>query len=302
MSNIEIVMDDKTHLLQVRRLWEEIFSEDAASYLDFYFTYVYPENSLVLAKDNGSIIGMIHMNPYQLENSMIYYIVGVATMPEYRGQGIMRKMMDFGIAYAKEKNIKELILLPVDERFYGSFGFEFVSRQYNTHLLTPHNTYASEKETFVDQLSNNLYKDIKTSSMFTEAMNALKRLQENKYLPYEAIWNIKYLESLYAEMMSENGKIISVDGHIVLYYLEDVLEIRTVFYHPTNSLDSLKKWLIKTAQNKTIILHEVNQRKISNLFTYHQQNVYDQRPYMMLRSDRDVKDDSTQENYFNEVV
>lgn len=306
MSNIEIVIDDKSHLVQVRRLWEFIFSDDASSYLDFYFKHVYPNNIVVLAMDEMQVIGMIHMNPYELADTMIYYIVGVATLPEYRGKGIMKKMMEFAITFAKEKQIDELILLPVDERFYRSFGFDFVSYQYNTHILEPTKVYGFHKATdgssIIEEHVGYHPIEINTFPEFVDAMNSLKASQGNKYLPYEAIWNVKYLENLFVEMNSEKGKIIEINGHIVLFYLEDFLEVRSVFYHPTNSIVPIKNWLIHTAGNRTIILHEVNQRVISNLFPYHQQNIYDKRPYMMLRSSKSNKNSMSQDIFFNEVV
>lgn len=302
MSNISIILDDKKNIKSVRKLWEQIFYEDSSSYLDFYFSHVYDKNIVVLAKDQESVIGMIHLNPYELEDASLYYIVGVATLPEYRGQGIMRKMMEFAIQYADEKKIRNIMLLPVDERFYTSFGFEFVSKQYNTQILRPSQTYG-------DTIKGKKYlpplyvtDELNALEDFIFRMKELKMQQGNVYLPYEPVWNLKYLTNLFLEMKSEGGKIISVDGHLVLFYEEDVVEVRTIFFHPQQPIDRIKDWLIDVAKNRTIILHEVNHTKISNLFSYHQQNTYDMRPYMMILNDATHPFRQHQDNFFNEVV
>jgi predicted acetyltransferase len=276
-DDIRVFVDPKNNLAEVRELWELVFSEDAPNYLDFYFEQVYKKNVVILAVRNNRIIGMLHMNPYNLVEEKTYYIVGVATHPSYRGQGIMRKMMEFAIDYANAAGVKELILLPVDERFYTPFGFRFVSKQYTTHLHL--NLYAKElnkealpKVQFIDD-----------PATFLKEMNHLKSIQGGltSYQKFEPLWTEDYLTQLFYEMKSEFGKIVQIEGHILLYYEDALIEIRTLFTNPTSTLIPVKNWLLHIASQKDLILHEVNQPSLSSLFTYHQSNTYDIRPYMM---------------------
>lgn len=303
MGDIKILIDLKDDSSQIRGLWELIFSEDTSDYLDFYFDHVYKNNIVIVARENENIIGMLHMNPYELKENKTYYIVGVATLPEFRGKGIMRKMMEFAIEIAKAEHISKLILLPVDERYYAPFGFRFVSNQYNTLL------HSSLYHQHVIESDMPIAHSIQSFHEFNDAMIELKKMQGGieSYKEMEVLWTDQYIEQLYDEMKSEGGKISSVDEHIVLFYDEEIVEVRTIYINPHKSLDGLKKWLILYAKGRDIHLHEVNERVLSQYFSYHQSNIYDFRPYMMILStsgaETSVNGVEHQEAcYFNEVV
>ena len=122
---------------EIRALWQEAF-EDPEVFADFYFSEIYSENDLVVARKNdrlnGEIIGMMHLNPYNAQVNgkieQIYYIVGVATKKSYRRQGVMRKMMEAAIAYMKEKAMPFTFLMPEKEEYYKGFGFYKVQQTY----------------------------------------------------------------------------------------------------------------------------------------------------------------------------
>lgn len=273
--------------IQIRELWTLIFPEDSKEYLDFYFDTVMHRNTVLIIKAEESIIGMLHLNPYcvnGLEDG-IYYIVGVATHPDHRRKGIMRKMLDFAKGYAYEEG-KNLLLLPEDERYYKPFGYEFVSMQYNTTIKS--NEYKS------------MINDEKVVANICNQEDFINWFADHNYNEkhLEAIHSESYLKSLYKELTCEGGRISNIDGHLVLYYLEDVLEIRKIYYSDINSLENLISELLCIAENKDIVIHEVNERIISKCFSYSRKNNYDYRPYMM----KLMKNNESMSVYFDEVV
>jgi len=297
-AKLEVIIsiDDKHNMQEVRNLWEIVFFEDSARYLDFYFQYVYSQNVVVLAKIDEILVGMLHMNPYELVGAKTYYIVGVATHPDYRGHGIMRKMMEFSIGFAKSEGINDLILLPVDERFYTSFGFKFVSKQYNTHIQSSiyqrtYNQQESEAYRRHQRADLNekipMVESVLTCDSFIQRMVSLKEREGGiaSYKPFEPLQTESYLRQLYYEMLSEAGKIAAVDGHIILYYDEEIVEVRVVFVDSNSAIGNLVDWILSIANKREVIFHEINTPLIAQHFTYHQQNTYDVRPYMMVLSD-----------------
>mgnify|MGYP000224675495 CR=1 FL=1 len=67
----------------VRSLYEEVFSEDSTSFVDYYFTEKTKDNVIYVLEEEGAVRSMLHLNPYQIKVNGIektaHYIVAVAT-------------------------------------------------------------------------------------------------------------------------------------------------------------------------------------------------------------------------------
>ena len=51
---------------ETRRLYEEVFPEDSASFVDYYYTEKTKDNTIYAAEEDGAIQAMLHLNPYTL--------------------------------------------------------------------------------------------------------------------------------------------------------------------------------------------------------------------------------------------
>ena len=82
--------------LDTRKLYEEVFSEDEKSFVDYYYQEKTKDNIIYIVREDDDIQAMLHLNPYTLMVNGIekesYYIVAVATRKEYRGR---RYIVDF---------------------------------------------------------------------------------------------------------------------------------------------------------------------------------------------------------------
>ena len=66
-----------------RALYEEVFSEDSKSFVDYYYEEKVKDNQIYTVEEDGGIRAMLHLNPYELvvngSKKEVNYIVAVAT-------------------------------------------------------------------------------------------------------------------------------------------------------------------------------------------------------------------------------
>ncbi len=310
---MNVRMSQNNDQLKIRKLWEEVFPEDSKEYLDFYFDIVMQENSVIVVEseltDATEVVAMLHLNPYTVlhgtQQVKIYYVVAVATKKAYRRQGLMRKMLEYAQELSKKDNIDFLILLPEDERYYRPFEYEFVSKQYNTTIQSSKYVYAQ-----IETLESKKNLSPLTFHEFMEKFTTQSYENENNFVPLRTS---KTAYRIYQEISSENGQIFSVDGNLIFVYQYEEsgiakIEVRKVYYKKVetqkeafDNYDVVKNFLVMLAKGRLLIVHEVQERKVSKCFSYNRQNIYDCRPYMMIKKISQTK--VVLENiYFDETV
>lgn len=119
--------------LKTRALWEQVFTEDTAEFLHYYFKEKITDAYIHVLKDeNGRIVSMVHENPYDVmihgARRKAYYIVGVATAEPYRHQGCMAFLLQKAVLFAKSKGCPFVFLMPADAAIYEPFGFRYGGR------------------------------------------------------------------------------------------------------------------------------------------------------------------------------
>ena len=97
------VSKDKKEIYQI---WKICFSNDDDGYTDFYFQHEFdPENTWVYTLEQR-IVSILDLRPHilSLGNKRIgtYFIVGVATLPNYRHKGYMKELMKAALEYADQ--------------------------------------------------------------------------------------------------------------------------------------------------------------------------------------------------------
>ncbi len=124
---------EKTEHGRTRMLYEEVFSEDDAPFVDYYYRWKVRDNVIYAAEEEGTIVSMVHLNPFRVSLSgtvrTMYYIVAVATREEYRHRGLMRRLLALAEQDAKEKGVCFLFLMPAAEQIYLPFGYRYFCMQ-----------------------------------------------------------------------------------------------------------------------------------------------------------------------------
>ena len=112
---------------QIRELWSYCF-DDTPEFVDFYFKTCYQADNTLVAEEDGRIQSCLQILPYSMflrdREIPISYIVGVATWPEFRGRGLVRKLLQFTDEVLQERGIYQSILLPFQYDFYRKYGWE----------------------------------------------------------------------------------------------------------------------------------------------------------------------------------
>lgn len=112
---------------RTRKLYETVFFQDEARFVDYYYNWKTRNNVIYVAEDEEGIHSMLHLNPYQVnwngKIETIYYIVAVATEKEYRHQGWMRRLIGQSLQGLYDQKEPFTFLMPASEAIYTPFGF-----------------------------------------------------------------------------------------------------------------------------------------------------------------------------------
>ena len=130
---MEIRKLEVTEHQECRRLYEEVFSEDSQSFVDYYYREKASDNQIYVVEEEGEIRSMLHLNPYRLyvngSGKDVNYIVAVATQKEYRKRGYMAALLKRALRDMYQAGKSFTFLMPASERIYLPFDFRTVYEQ-----------------------------------------------------------------------------------------------------------------------------------------------------------------------------
>src|SRR5690554_6599849 len=112
---------------QIRDLWTYCF-DDTPEFIDFFFNSCYLPSNTLIAEEDNRIQSSLQLLPYRMRlrgrEVPVYYIVGVGTWPEDRGQGLVKNLLLYADSLMKERGYDISILLPFQYDFYRKYGWE----------------------------------------------------------------------------------------------------------------------------------------------------------------------------------
>ena len=124
---------------QAREIWELRF-HDSLSFIDWFFAERFSPDTSFCAEEDGKIISILHGSPMQLQIRGITFpammISGVATLPGYEGQGLMKRVLFALFEECRRRNIPLAFHKPSHFSIYRTVG-EFPC--YNALLYTREN-------------------------------------------------------------------------------------------------------------------------------------------------------------------
>ncbi len=111
---------------QAEALWRDTFEESPA-FASYYFDRRFCPLHAFGAFDADRLVAMAHGRATKIivEKKLFpaLLVAGVCTVPEYRGQGLMHKLMTLLIDHARNTGFSCCYLHPVSESLYASLGF-----------------------------------------------------------------------------------------------------------------------------------------------------------------------------------
>lgn len=113
----------------IKNIWRISFG-DSDKFIDFHFRYSNDLSHTFLVEINGEIVAMVSVLPAELfldKKYKVGYIYAAATLPEFRGRGIMRQLLTYCESYAIKEDYTALALVPSSLSlfdFYSEHGYE----------------------------------------------------------------------------------------------------------------------------------------------------------------------------------
>lgn len=126
---MKILHPNNNDIFFLKEMWKNIFG-DTESYVDLFFSEVQTAESTLVVKLQNKVIAMVFYPEYSCniggKETKCGYICGAATLPEYRGQGVMGKLLNAALEDMKSRNYGACVLIPAGEslfNYYKKFGF-----------------------------------------------------------------------------------------------------------------------------------------------------------------------------------
>lgn len=126
------ILDQNEHG-KTRRLWEEVFSEDTKTFLDYYYYIKTRDNQIYVVEEDEGICSMLQLNPYMIrvedKEFPSAYVIAVATKASYRRRGYMGALLRASLNDMYAKKIPFTFLMPAAEAIYTPYDFRFIYSQ-----------------------------------------------------------------------------------------------------------------------------------------------------------------------------
>lgn len=110
---------------ELKLLWLTSF-DDIPEAVDLFFeTWFLPGNG-IQALEDGKVVSALYLLPARIQGEgktePAHYIYGASTLPEYRGRGLMRQLLQFAdTTAAQARGEKFSVLLPASKDLYGFY-------------------------------------------------------------------------------------------------------------------------------------------------------------------------------------
>ncbi len=219
----------------VKEIWSYCFG-DTEKFMDYYFSKRYFKEHNVVVEQDGNIISSLQLGQYTINlNSNNYdtsYVVGVSTLPEARGKGFMRSMMNFTLEELYKRGEKVSILMPIDYRIYRRYGYEHCYDQIQYNIDVDDLRSFRIKGNFHKSNKDHVKALIDMADSFQNGLNGYT-IRDNKYF-----------ENLFGEIQSEDGNFYIYEndgykGYLIYFFNGDTMFVRELFYKDIDSLKSM---------------------------------------------------------------
>lgn len=231
---------------ETKPLWRMCFPEDSESFVSYYYSEKTGDNEILVKKDNGFIISMVHKNPYMIKfrerQLKLNYLVAVSTEESRRREGHFRDVF-VKLLHDEEAAGKPITyLVPVNPAVYEPMGFTFIGNV-SAYELT---------EDAKNTLTRTMCRD--TSEDCSLAAEYMEYWLSSRYEVYTRR-DEAYVSCLIKELASENGtleflwqdeKLVGLDA----YWGFDVREHRLLYADEQYTVKSGEKpWIMARSTN-----------------------------------------------------
>lgn len=112
-------------ITELRKLWKDAFG-DSEAFMDDFFSVAYSKDRCKTLRKDGKIVSALYWFPVEEGGARFAYLYGVATLSEYRGQGLAAYLIEKTCKQLREKGYSGVLLVPGSEElfsYYRKLGF-----------------------------------------------------------------------------------------------------------------------------------------------------------------------------------
>ena len=144
----------------LKQLFKIAFN-DSGEWTEHFLKTRYKDAICFIEEEHKKMKGMLYLFPCLLKVngnfSKTFYVYGVATFPEFRQQGVMRRLLDYVYNYAMEHGFSGLFLVPASDNLMNLYE-KYLYKKYlliNDLEIKPFKTYITEtvlKQELLDEV------------------------------------------------------------------------------------------------------------------------------------------------------
>ncbi len=233
--------------LQIYELWKKAFADHDGGYIDYFFGELFAQSDTLIVKENGKVLSTLtrRKNDIMLNGRILKasFFLGVTTVAEYRGRGLMHEVMNEALKDAQRQEL--ITLIQSDQpQLYTSFGFETVYKR---------KRYVIEK----NQVQKCTLQGVSAAVTDKEMMLAYASFV--RHFDGYLIRDEKYFARLRREVTAQKGQIVAyynadkqIEGYVILYPGDGCILAHEIVYK--SSLALIKLLNVAFRMNERVIL------------------------------------------------
>lgn len=256
---------------ETMQLWKEVFDGDTEQFIEYYYNNIANCNTIVAARKNKDIVGMLHLNGYQIHLGRAivpsHYFVGLAVKDEYANDMLPEKMIREAFHILNELREPFAFANVTNSEVYENSGFVLAYNQKNAIFSFEKNNIIdvevieeSAKEEEKDY-SNVYCKELVDLDAKNEDLKNLGKFAEGilaeKYTTF-ACREYEYYLPIIKQFRAENGQMILICEHqfiigCFMYSEYDMIEIVDAIWQPKDAdkcINAIKEYF--EGRNKVI--------------------------------------------------
>lgn len=134
-----ICFADRSMVPALKELWKLAFG-DPDGYIDLFFDHRFREKETLVDLEGDRVAGMLFLLPITVITPLgemdARYIYGVATHPEFRGQGISTRLLHRAHREMEKEDVILSILVPATKELFQFYEHRGYSIEFNCRRLT----------------------------------------------------------------------------------------------------------------------------------------------------------------------
>ncbi len=135
-----LIKDKEKYVGSLIKLWNEVFG-DEEEYIKLFFKEAYYDGECFAETDGDEVVSAFYLLKCSIKcRGKIYrgrYLYAAATLPRYRGRGLMGKLIKEAQDYIKTEGLDYIALVPATDSLYDYYGkFAFKESMYKYRLVT----------------------------------------------------------------------------------------------------------------------------------------------------------------------